>query len=83
MPTLRNQQELDITAFVDNKLIFGNHKSGQIKKIKMGFSFPTFFFDWLPRFDSLFVYSQVILLEYVIISMACSTNYFKNSFDYL
>jgi len=42
-----NQQDLDLTLFVDNKLIFKNPQSGRIKKVKVGFSYPTLFFGWI------------------------------------
>jgi len=47
MSIFGNQQELDLTLFVDNKLIFKNPQSGRIKKVKVGFSFPCFLFDWI------------------------------------
>jgi hypothetical protein len=45
MSIFGNQQELDLTLFVDNELIFKNPQSGRIKKVKVGFSFPCFLFD--------------------------------------
>ena len=47
MSILGNQQELDLTLFVDNKLIFKNPQSGRIKKITVGYSYLGFFFDWI------------------------------------
>ena len=47
MPIFGNQQELDLTLFVDRKLIFKNPQSGRIKKIKAGFSWLGFLFDWI------------------------------------
>ena len=50
MPTFGKQQELDLTPFIDNTLIFGNPQSGRIKKIKMGFNWLCFLFDWIALF---------------------------------
>ena len=47
MPIFGRQQELDLTLFIDNKLIFKNPQTGRIKKVKVGFSYPVFLFDWI------------------------------------
>jgi hypothetical protein len=48
--TFGNQQEPDLTLFVDNKLIFKDQQTGRIKKIKVGFTFLGFFFTWIVLF---------------------------------
>ena len=45
-----NQQKFDPTLFVDNKLIFENPQDSRIKKIKVGFNVPCFFFTWIALF---------------------------------
>lgn len=50
MSLFENQHEVDLTLFVDRKLIFKNPQSGRIKKVKVGFSFPCFLFDWIALF---------------------------------
>ena len=52
----------DLSLFVDNKLIFENPQTGRIKKIKVGFSFPSFFFDWIALFvKGLFGFGSIVL----------------------
>ena len=50
MPIFGTQQELDLTLFVDNKLIFKNPQTGRIKKVKVGFCYWCFIFDWVALF---------------------------------
>jgi hypothetical protein len=52
----------DPTLFIGNRLVFVNPQSGQIKKIKVGFSFPSFFFDWIALlFKGLIGYGLIVL----------------------
>jgi len=80
MSVFAKQQELDLTKFVDNKLIFGNPQSGQIKKIKAGFSFPSFFFDWIALLVKGLTGRGLLMLGFYI--AAFIINMFVNEHQY-
>ena len=70
MSILGNQQELDLTLFVDNKLIFKNPQSGRIKKVTVGYSYLGFFFDWITLlFKGLIGYGFVVLGLHIAFSI--------------
>ena len=85
MPTFGAKQELDLTVFIDDTLIFGNPQSGQIKKIKIGFNWLCFLFDWIALFAKGLIGKGFILLGanlFFAVCMTISSSHYTNRNGY-